>query len=309
MISTVRFLAPLAFAAAVVVGAGACNKDKGNAGALAQDTTLNRDLQLANTDSAAQPQLKDVPAPDSAAAPTPAPAASAAPAGSPKAVEHTRPRHRAPSLSAAPSSSASAPAAAPDSTTTASGNSVAVSPSGSEAALGTIPAGTSLNMTSNDKVCTNTNKAGDKFTASVSDAVVGTNGATIPAGSNVVMQVADLERSSNATKAIQMTFSVLSVSVGSTSYPLAAQIDHVDVEKQRNASVGSDAAKVAGGAVLGAIIGQVIGHNTKGTVIGAATGAAAGTAVAMGTAAYEGCVPQGGKITIHLTDPAQVAAR
>jgi uncharacterized protein YcfJ len=302
MTRTVRLFAPLAFAAAVAVGAGACNKDKGNAGALAQDTTLNRDLALANKDSTAQPQLTDT-------APT-APAASTAPAAaatSPKPAEHTRPRHRTPSASSSAPSSAAA--ASPDSTTTASGNSVAVSPSGSEAALGTIPAGTSLNLTSNDKVCTNTNKAGDKFTAAVSSAVVGTNGATIPAGSNVVMQVADLQRSSNATKSIQMTFSVLSVSIGNTSYPLAAQIDHVDVDKQRNASVGSDAAKVAGGAVLGAIIGQVIGHNTKGTVIGAATGAAAGTAVAMGTAAYEGCVPTGGKITIHLTDPAQVAAR
>lgn len=292
MLRSVRFLAPLALAAGVALSAGACNKDKGNTAALAQDTTLNRDLQLANKDSAAQPQLKDVPAPDSTAS-----------APSSKPVEHTRPRHRAPSSS--PSTSASAPS----STTTASGNSVAVTPSGGSAALGTIAAGTTLNLTSNDKICTNTNKAGDKFTASVADAVVGTNGATIPAGSNVAMQVADLERSSNATKAIQMTFSVQSVSIGGTSYPLSAQIDHVDVTTQRNASVGSDAAKVAGGAVIGAIIGQVIGHNTKGTVIGAATGAAAGTAVAMGTAAYEGCVPQGGKITIHLTDPAQVAAR
>ncbi|HXE61383.1 MAG TPA: glycine zipper 2TM domain-containing protein [Gemmatimonadaceae bacterium] len=304
MLRSVRFLAPLALAAGVALSAGACNKDKGNTAALAQDTTLNRDLQLANKDSAAQPQLKDVPAPDSTAA-TPAAPAPVASAPSSKPVEHTRPHHRAPSSS--PSTSASAPA--PDSTTTASGNSVAVTPSGSSAALGTIAAGTTLNLTSNDKICTNTNKAGDKFTASVADAVVGTNGATIPAGSNVAMQVADLERSSNATKAIQMTFSVQSVSIGGTSYPLSAQIDHVDVTKQRNASVGSDAAKVAGGAVIGAIIGQVIGHNTKGTVIGAATGAAAGTAVAMGTAAYEGCVPQGGKITIHLTDPAQVAAR
>lgn len=305
MTRSVRFLAPLALAAGVLVSAGACNKDKANGGALAQDSTLNRDLALANKDSTAQPQLTDVPAPDSAAA-QPAPAA---PATTPKPAERSHPKHRAPSSSSSPSSSASAPAPTPDSTVTASGNSVAVTPSGGAVALGTIPSGTTLNMTSNDKVCTNTNKTGDKFTASVADAVVGTNGATIPAGSNVLMQVADLQHSSNATKSIQMTFSVLSVSVNNTSYPLSAQIDHVDVTKQRNASVGSDAAKVAGGAVLGAIIGQVIGHNTKGTVIGAATGAAAGTAVAMGTAAYDGCVPQGGKITIHLTDPAQVAAK
>lgn len=291
MTRSIRILAPLAFVAAAALSAGACNKDK-NAGALSQDSTLNRDLALANKDSASQPQLKDVPAADSSKA--------AAPSASSKAPERTRPRHRA------PSSSSSKPT--PESTTTPSGNSVATTPAGSEVALGTIPSGTTINMTSNDKVCTNTNKQGDKFSATVTDAVVGSNGATIPAGSKVLMQVADLQRSGNATKSIQMTFSVLSVTMGSTTYPLSAQIDSVHVDKVRNASVGSDAAKVAGGAVIGAILGQVIGHNTKGTVIGAATGAAAGTAVAMGTAAYEGCVPQGGKITIHLTDPAQVAA-
>ena len=305
MTRSARFLAPLTLAAAVALSAGACNKDKGNAGALAQDSTLNRDLALANKDSAAQPQLSDVPAPDSTPAAAPAATPAPVPARTSTAPARTRPRHRAPASSSAPSSASSA---APDSTVTASGNSVAVTPAGSEGTLGTIPAGTSINLTSNDKVCTNTNKAGDKFSASVTNAVVGSNGATIPAGSKVLMQVADLQRSGNATKSIQMTFSVLNVTVGSTTYPLSAQIDHVDVQKQRNASVGSDAAKVAGGAVIGAIIGQVIGHNTKGTVIGAATGAAAGTAVAMGTAAYEGCVPQGGQITIHLTDPAQVAA-
>ncbi|HEX5177831.1 MAG TPA: glycine zipper 2TM domain-containing protein [Gemmatimonadaceae bacterium] len=298
MTRSVRLLAPLTLAAAVALSAGACNKDKANSGALGQDSTLNRDLALANKDSAAQPQLTDTAAPRTTPAATPAPAQS-------KTPERARTRHRAPSSSSAPAASS---AGTPESTTTASGNSVAVTPAGSEVALGTIPSGTSINLTSDDKVCTNTNKTGDKFSGTVTDAVVGSNGATIPAGSKVAMQVADLQRSGNATKSIQMTFSVLNVTVGSTTYPLSAQIDHVDVQKQRNASVGSDAAKVAGGAVIGAIIGQVIGHNTKGTVIGAATGAAAGTAVAMGTAAYEGCVPQGGKITIHLTDPAQVAA-
>ena len=58
--------------------------------------------------------------------------------------------------------------------------------------------------------------------------------------------------------------------------------------------------------MIGGIIGQIIGHSTKGVVIGAATGAAAGTAVAMGTAGYDGCVPVGGNIKIHLNAPAEI---
>lgn len=289
MVRISRVLAPLALSVALV--AGGCNKDNGKNGTLAQDSTLTRDLQMANADTAAQPQLKDVPPAESAAA-----AAPAAPAPRPTPAR-TKPRTRA------PSPSTPAPAAP---TTTPSGNSVSTSSSGTEAALGTVPAGTSISLTSNDRICTNTNKPGDRFTATVTNAVVGSNGAVIPAGAKALIQVTELKRSENATSPIQMTFSVLSLSFNGKTYPVTASIDHVDVDKVRNSSTGNDAKKVAGGAIIGAILGQVIGHNTKSTVIGAAGGAAAGTAVAMGTANYEGCVPQGGNISIKLTEPATV---
>ena len=54
-----RWCAPLALAVALT--AAACSKDK-TSDTLAQDSSLNRDLQMANQDSTAQPQLKDVPA-------------------------------------------------------------------------------------------------------------------------------------------------------------------------------------------------------------------------------------------------------
>ena len=58
MSKSIRSLAaPLALSLALV--AGACS-DRGDD--LAQDSALGRDLELANQDSAAQPQLTDVPA-------------------------------------------------------------------------------------------------------------------------------------------------------------------------------------------------------------------------------------------------------
>lgn len=280
-----RILTPLALA--LVVAAGGC-KEKSNPDTLAQDSALSRDLQLANRDTAAQPELKDVP---------PAPAAEPEP-------EPARP---APSRPSRPSRPRPRPTPAPsEPTTTPSGNTVARGEKGSEAPLATIPAGTTVNLASNERVCTNTNKPGDRFTATVSDAVVGSNGAVIPAGAKAVLQVTDLKHSDHAGDPVQMTFSVLNVSYNGKTYPVTATIDHVDVEKVRNSSKGNDAKKVVGGAVVGAILGQVIGKNTKSTVIGAATGAAAGTAVAMGTADYEGCVPNGGKIQIKLTQPATI---
>ena len=46
----------------VTLALGACKQGDKPEDALAQDTSLARDLQLANADSMSQPQLKDVPA-------------------------------------------------------------------------------------------------------------------------------------------------------------------------------------------------------------------------------------------------------
>ena len=78
------------------------------------------------------------------------------------------------------------------------------------------------------------------------------------------------------------------------------------IERVRNQSKGKDVQKVATGAVLGAIAGQVIGKNTKGTVIGAAAGAAAGAGAAAATANYEGCLTNGGAMTVTTSAPAQI---
>jgi hypothetical protein len=284
MSSPFRALAPLALSLALVVGA--CS-DRSNDNSMAQDSSLSRDLALANADSAASPQLSDVPS---------NPPASSQPATSAPAPKPAAPKPRP--TTSKPST--------PTTRTTASGNTESSSSAGSEAALASMPAGSEIAMTSNDRVCTNTNKVGDRFTATVSNSVTGTNGAVIPAGAKAVIQVADLKRSENTTDNIQMVFNVLSLSWNGKTYPVNAAIEHVDVDKVRNSSTGNDAKKVVGGAVVGAILGQVIGKNTKSTVIGAATGAAAGTAVAMGTANYEGCVPSGGNIQIKLTEPATI---
>ena len=290
--SITRWITPVALTSALMMGA--CKKS--DSSQLAQDSTAYaRDLQMANHDSATQPQLNDAPpAPAAAPAAAPAPASTRSSSAAP-----TRPR-REPAATAAPGNAPAAP------TTTANGNTVVHGKVGSEAAVGTIASGTAIDLTSTDRVCTNTNHVGDKFTATVNQAVAGSNGVTIPSGAKAVIAISQLKQSGKTGDPIQMTFDVTNLTWGDKSFPIDATIDHVDVDKVRNASKTSDAAKVGGGAVIGGIIGQIIGHSTKSTVIGAATGAAAGTAVAMGTAGYDGCVPVGGNIKIHLNAPAQI---
>jgi len=281
-------ITPLALTFAL--GVAACSKGDNKADtSLAQDTALSRDLQLATGDSAAQPQLKDVPA---TAAPTPAPTTS-------------KPR------ASRPTPKPTSPAPKPESTTpprTPSGNTVTPGEKSSGGNVGSIASGTALTLASSSKVCTNTNKVGDRFSATLNEAVNGSNGAVIPAGATAVIEVTKLKRSENANDNIEMGFAVKTISFGGATYNVDGDVTSAAVERVRNSTKGNDAKKVVGGAILGAVIGQVIGKDTKGTVIGAAGGAAAGTAAAAATANYEGCVNDGGRIVITLTGPLTIKA-
>ena len=296
-----RWSASLAVASVLL--AGACDNSK-NDDTLAQDTSLTRDLEMANQDTTSQPALQDVPALESpsAVATSPAPAASA-----PRTTVRTPTRTpaRTPPRTTTPARTAPAPAAP---STTASGNTVTRGTTGSERSLGSIAAGSEISLTSNSRICTNTHRVGQRFGATVANSVSGSNGAVIPAGATATVEITELNRSENANDEIRMGFRVVSVTFGGRTYPLDATTTYANVDRVRNQPKSKDVQKVVGGAAVGAILGQVLGKDTKSTVIGAATGAAAGAGAAAATANFEGCVPSGGRLTIRLDSSAQIQA-
>lgn len=275
----------LALALATVGCAGDADSDQ-----LSADSALSRDLQLAQGDSASMPALTDVPP---AQAETP-PAVTPAP---------TRPRPTTPSRPRPTAPTPSDPAPAP---VTESGNTVTKGEKGSEPTTGTIAAGTTVTLASASKVCTNTHKVGDRFTASVANAITGSNGATIPAGATAVLQVTSVKSSENVRDDIVIGLSVVSVAFNGTSYAVNGSGVSADVERVRTSGTKDDAKKVAAGAIIGAIAGQVIGKDTKGTVIGAAAGAAAGGAAAAATGDYAGCINDGARISFKLDQPLDI---
>jgi len=283
-----RYGATLALSFAFL--AGACAKTENNAAA---DSALNKDIQLANGDSAAQPALTDVPA---SATPSTVTPTTTKPATGTTRTTTTRTTTRTPTTTTR----------TPTTSVTSSGNTVTRSPAGSAAKVGTIPAGATLNLASSSKVCTNSNKVGDRFNATVSNAVVGSNGAVIPAGATATVEVTELKRSENANDDVVMGFRVVSVNFGGHTYPVSATTSYAQVAKVKNQPKGKDVQKVVGGAAIGAIAGQILGKSTKATVIGAAAGGAAGAAAAAATANYEGCVNPGGRITATLNSSTQV---
>lgn len=292
-----RAAAVLTLSAALIAG---CSKDK-TSDTLAQDTSLNRDIQLANADTAAQPTLKDVPV---ATNPAPAPV-STAPA---PRTRTAAPRPATTTRRATPAPAPVRTAPQPVTGTTSSGNTVTRTGAGSEAAIGTISAGSTVNLASGSRICTNTNHVGDRFNATVTEPVVGSNGAVIPAGATASVEVTALKRSENANDKVTMGLRVVSFTFGGRTYPVSATTSYAKVDKVRNEPQGKDVQKVAIGAAVGGILGHILGKSTKGTVIGAATGAAVGAGAAAATANYEGCVPSGGRITVTLNSATQVHA-
>jgi hypothetical protein len=268
--------------------AGACAKKDDTAAA---DSALNSDIQLANRDTAAQPALTDVPA-TTATAPAPSTSAPRATTTTKKTTTTTR--------------TPTTTTRTPTTSVTSSGNTVTRNNAGTAARVGSIPAGAELNLSSGSKICTNTNRVGERFTATVTNQVSGSNGAVIPAGATANVEVTELKRSENANDNVVMGFRVVSVSFGGHTYPVSATTSYAQVNKVKNQPKGKDVQKVVGGAAIGAIAGQILGKSTKATVIGAAAGGAAGAAAAAATSNYEGCVNSGGRITATLNSSTQV---
>jgi hypothetical protein len=306
-----RRLAASLLASAALFAACRGNESKADSTALGTDTTLNRDLAMANRgDTTAQPQLKDVPANAPSTTTPEAPQTSSRPERRHEPRVIHRPAQSGPINRA---ENKPAPAPVPETRTTASGNTETTNRGNAAnpgavggGAVGMIAAGATLSSHANSQICTNTNQVGDHVTATIDNAVSGSNGATIPAGATLNLTVTRLKRSENSNDPVVMEFAVNSVTFGGHTYPIDATVSSAAVDRVKDQPQSKDVQKVAVGAVAGAVLGHILGHSTKATVIGGAAGAAAGAATAAATANYQGCVQSGGAIVVKLTSAAQV---
>ena len=175
----------------------------------------------------------------------------------------------------------------------------AATQAGTPAVSRTIAAGSTFSLASQQRICTGSNRPGDRFVATLTSPVAGSNGAVIPAGSSVVLEVASVGSNPDSP---DLALRVNSVEFNGMSYPLSGDVyTQSGLERTRIMSdPNADKKKVLGGAVAGAIIGQIIGKNTKATVIGAAAGAATGAVAAKATQKFENCLPVGGSMRLTL---------
>lgn len=287
-------------ATTLVLAVAACGRgDKRDA---KMDAELQRDLEMAGRAQQAQIVFQDTAL---GAAPAPKPAAEPGPTPVPlrtarKAERRPTPTPRRPPTTVVtrPQPRPSAPQQEPERSREPAAATPAPGP-----ARGAIGAGTALALTANSKVCTVSNRPGDKLTATLTSAVQGSNGAVIPAGSTVVLEVANVEVGDPIEQS-RIRFRVRGIDVNGEIYsPAGGGSTTGDAEKAdfgRNKS--SDRKKVIGGAIAGAIVGQVLGKDTRSTVIGAAAGAAAGTAAAKMSGKSEACFPAGAPVRVTLDE-------
>ena len=264
------------------------------------DSSLAQDLALAQRPGTGPVVFNDAPIADNSST-APAPAAPARRDELPK-VSAPRPKP-APRRESPPAPVELAPRQpAPAATEPAPSPAPAPVPTN-----GIIGAGAQVGMTTNAKVCTATALAGDKYTATVTEPTIGSNGAVIPAGSTVVLEVASVDRA-DQLESSRIQFRVRSLDVNGAPRTVDGSVATLGpLEKVQTAS-GNDRKKVIGGAIAGAVLGRIFGGNTRSTVVGAAAGAAAGTAAARVTRATDACLPAGSALRLTLSREIVVAA-
>ncbi len=256
---------------------------------------VDREMDLALQDEAAEPELRDEAQEGEALTETPPPPPPPPPAPRPQPPRAAPP----PAPPAAPPAEAPAPPPAPAAEP-------APEPAGPVMIEVTAQTGSELVIELRQQLSTKDNKPGDRFTAIVDLPLIDNNRVIVQSGSIVRGEITAIQKSGGQGQPAIIKLAIHEVVLNAETYPLQATIIEASPETQGRYSTGDKAARIGAGAVAGAILGRVIGGNARGTVIGAAVGAAAGTAITLATEDVDAVLPAGSKLRLRLDAPLTV---
>jgi hypothetical protein len=134
-------------------------------------------------------------------------------------------------------------------------------------------AGTTITVTLDQSLSSETSSAGDRFDASLARPLMENGQEVVPAGARVSGEVTEAKSAGRFKGSAELVVSLKSISVQGRSYPIHTTAV-IKTGKGRGERTGIG---VGGGAAAGAIIGAIAGGG-KGAAIGAAAGGGAGTA-------------------------------
>jgi serine/threonine-protein kinase len=163
----------------------------------------------------------------------------------------------------------------------------------------TVPEKTTLALSLETALSSETAAAGDEFTATLSKAVAVEGFEALPAGSRIRGHVSHAEGAGKVSGrgSLALELDVLEIPDG----------DRVDIQAEplafdARSTKKKDAGVIGGLAGVGAVVGGIIGGK-KGAVAGGAAGGGAGTGVVLSTRGEEVVLPQGAAFSARLSSP------
>jgi len=170
----------------------------------------------------------------------------------------------------------------------------------------TLPEGTTLQLSLQSAVASDTSRLEDAVRAELREPVVVDGTTVLPAGAELTGIVTGVERSGRVQGRARVAYRFDSISNSGETYDVTtAAVSHL-----APATKGEDATKIAVGAGAGAAIGALLGGG-DGAAKGAAIGGAAGTGTVLATRGEEVRLGPGARVSTRLTAPVtvRVAAR
>ncbi|HWC15668.1 MAG TPA: hypothetical protein VG498_01570 [Terriglobales bacterium] len=137
----------------------------------------------------------------------------------------------------------------------------------------TVPAGTRISIRTVDAIDSTKNHVGDRFQATLEEAIVVNENVVVPKGSDVYGRLAESKESGKFTGRSELKLELTGIVVNGVTIPITTG-EYELTGKSRGAST---AKRTVGGAAVGSIIGAIAGGG-KGAAIGAGAGAGVGAA-------------------------------
>ena len=165
----------------------------------------------------------------------------------------------------------------------------------------TIPAGTALRLDLASGIASDSSRVEDTVRATLRQAVAVNGEMVLPAGTELVGIVTDVDDSGRVKGRAHIAYRFNSLRYGGDRY----DIETATISHQAEATKKKDATKIAVGAGAGAAIGALLGGG-DGAAKGAAIGGAGGTGVVLATKGKEVRLGPGANVNTRLMAPLTV---
>ena len=168
----------------------------------------------------------------------------------------------------------------------------------------TIPDNTTLDVTLNTALASDTSKVEQRVNGTLASPVVIDGTTVIPSGAALSGHVTHVDDSDKIKGRAELSFRFTRLTTGAVTY----DIDTKPLAYVAEGTKKDDAVKIGAGAAAGAVIGAIAGGK-KGAAIGSAVGAGAGTGVVLATDGKEIRLAEGRKLKVSLTNPLTIRTK